>query len=152
MDLNPCFEWCVNVRFNRSWRISKIPNTTKFFLIIFKLIQQSIRVILSCLAKKNRTLNSREKSSVYYWKGSFVDLSGLKTQLSVINWTFFSRISISIILWNDHIRLLYKFENDQKKLVVLGVFDMRQLLLTNFYCAVRLRMLFLISIRDSVLN
>ena len=30
---------------------------------------------------------------------------------------------------NDHIRLLYKFENDQKKFVVLEVVDMRQLLL-----------------------
>ena len=31
---------------------------------------------------------------------------------------------------NDHIRLLYKFENDQI-LVVLGVVDMRQLLLST---------------------
>ena len=30
---------------------------------------------------------------------------------------------------NDHYRMLYKFENDQKNLVVLGVVDMRQLLL-----------------------
>ena len=156
MDLNPCFEWCVNVRFNRSWRISKIPNTTKFFLIIFKLIQQSIMVILSCLAKKNQNLNSRKKSSVYYWKLRFQGRNACKLPFLVINWTFFPRIQILIFLreatQNDHIRLLYKFENDQKKLVVLGVFDMRQLLLTNFYCAVRLRMLFLISIRDSVLN
>ena len=47
--------------FNRSWRISTTPNTTKFFLIIFKLIQQAIMVILSCLAKKNQNLNSRKK-------------------------------------------------------------------------------------------
>ena len=53
-------------RFNRSWRISTTPNTTKNFLIIFKLIQQSIMVILSCLAKKNQNLNLRKKSSVYY--------------------------------------------------------------------------------------
>ena len=37
-----------------------------FFLIIFKLIQQSNMVILSCLAKKNENLNSKKKSSVYY--------------------------------------------------------------------------------------
>ena len=49
---------------NRSWRISTTPNTTKFFLIIFKLIQQAIMVILSCLAKKNQNLNLRKKSSV----------------------------------------------------------------------------------------
>ena len=54
------------IAFNRSWRISTTPNTTKIFLIIFKLIQQSNMVILSCLAKKNQNLNSRKKSSVYY--------------------------------------------------------------------------------------
>ena len=53
-------------KFNRSWRISTTPNATKIFLIIFKLIQQSIMVILSCLVKKNQNLNSRKKSSVYY--------------------------------------------------------------------------------------
>ena len=57
--------------FNRSWRISTTLNTTKIFLIIFKLIQQSIMVILSCLVKKNQNLNSRKKSSVYYWKLRF---------------------------------------------------------------------------------
>ena len=31
------------------------------FLIIFKLIQQLIMVILSCLANKNKNLNSRKK-------------------------------------------------------------------------------------------
>ena len=36
------------------------------FLIIFKLIQQSIMVILKCIEKKNQNLNSRKKSSVYY--------------------------------------------------------------------------------------
>ena len=119
---------------NRSWRISTTPNTTKNILIIFKLIQQSNMVILSCLAKKNQNLNLRKKSSVYYWKGRFVGVSGLKTQLSVINWTFFPRIQILIFLreatQNDHIRLLYKFEKDKKNLVVLGVVDMRQLLLS----------------------
>ena len=81
-------------------------------------------VIQSCLAKKNQNLNVREKSSVYSWKGRFVGVSGLKTQLSVINWTFFPRIQILIFLreatQNDHIRLLYKFENDQKKFGCVG--------------------------------
>ena len=63
--------------------------TQPFFLITFKPIQQSNMVILSCPAKKNQNLNLRIKSSVYYWKGGFVGVSGLKTQLSVINWTFF---------------------------------------------------------------
>ena len=44
----------------------QLPTQPNFFLIIFKLIQQSIMVILSCLAKKNQNLNSRKKSSVYY--------------------------------------------------------------------------------------
>ena len=94
------------------------------FLIIFKLMQQSNMVILSCLAKKNRNLNLRKKSSVYYWKGRFVGVSALKMQLSVINWTFFPQIQILIFLreatQNDHIRLLYKFENDQKKFGCVG--------------------------------
>ena len=37
--------------FNKSWHISTTPNTTNFFLIIFKLMQQSDMVILSCPAK-----------------------------------------------------------------------------------------------------
>ena len=53
-------------------------------------------VILSCFAKKNQNLNARKKSSVYSWKGRFVGVSALKTQLSVINWTFFPRIQIQI--------------------------------------------------------
>ena len=68
----------MDVLFNRSWRISTTPNTTKFFLIIFKLIQQPIMVILSCFAKKNQNLNSRKKSSVSYWKGRFAGVSALK--------------------------------------------------------------------------
>ena len=122
--------------FNRSWRISTTPKTTKIFLIIFKLIQQSIMVILSCLAKKNQNLNLRKKSSVYYWKLRFQGRNACKLPFLVINWTFFPRIQILIFLCettqNDHNRLLYKFENDQKKLVVLGVVDMHQLLL-NIY-------------------
>ena len=51
---------------------------------------------------------------------------------SVINWTFFPLIQILIFLreatQNDHIRLLYKFEKD-KKMVMLGVVEMRELLL-----------------------
>ena len=57
--------WTKIEEFN-AWRISTTPNTTKIFLIIFKLIQQAIMVILSCLVKKNQNLNSRKKSSVYY--------------------------------------------------------------------------------------
>ena len=64
--------------FDRSWRISTTPNTTKIFLFAFKLIQQSNMVILSCLAKKNQNLNSRKKSSVFYWKGRFAGVSALK--------------------------------------------------------------------------
>ena len=110
--------------FNRSWRISTTPNTTKFFLIIFKLIQQSNMVILSCLAKKNWNLNSRKKSSVYYWKLRFPARNTLKPPFSVIKWTFFPQVQISIFLCeatqSDHIRMLYKFENDQKNFVCVG--------------------------------
>ena len=102
--------------FNRSWRISTTPNTTKIFLIIFKLIQQSNIVILSCLVKKNQNLNLRKKKSVYYWKLRFQGRNACKLPFLVINWTFFPQIQISIFLreatQNDHIRLLYKFETE----------------------------------------
>ena len=121
---------------NRSWRISTTPNTTKFFLIIFKLIQQSIMVILSCLARKNQNLNSRKKTSVYYWELHFQGRNACKLPFLVINWTFFPWIQILSFLCkttqNAHNSLLYKFENYQKKFVALGVVAMRQFLLSNF--------------------
>ena len=43
----------------------QLPTQPNFF-ILFKLIQQSNMVILSCLKKKNQNLNMRKKSSVYY--------------------------------------------------------------------------------------
>ena len=127
--------------FNRTWRISTTPNTTKFFLIIFKLIQQSIMVILSCLAKKNQNLNSRKKSSVYYWNLRFQGSNACKLPFLVINWTFFLKfkfwfffarqLKITIIACCISLKII------KKNLVVLGVVDMRQLLLntiTVFSC------------------
>ena len=59
----------IKLCLNRSWRISSHNSQhNQNFLIIFK---QSIMVILSCLAKKNQNLNSRKKSSVYYWNWVF---------------------------------------------------------------------------------
>ena len=55
-------------------------------------VQQSVMVILSCLAKKNQNLNSRKKSSVYYWKLCFQVRNAHKPPFSVINWTF--------LIWN----------------------------------------------------
>ena len=93
----------------------QLPTQPNFF-ILFKLIQQSNMVILSCLAKKNQNLNLRKKSSVYYWKLHFQGRNAHKPPFSVINWTFFPQIQISIFLreatQNDHIRLLYKFETE----------------------------------------
>ena len=81
-------------------------------------------VILCWLAKKNQNLNLRKKSSVYYWKLRFPARNTHKPPFSVIKWTFFPRVQISIFLreatQNDHIRLLYKFENDQKKFGCVG--------------------------------
>ena len=54
-------------------------------------------VTLSCFAKKNKNLSPRKKSSVYYWKWRFPKVCGMKTQLSLINWTLFPRVHISII-------------------------------------------------------
>ena len=81
-------------------------------------------VILSCLAKKNQNLNARKKSSVYYWKLHFQGRNAHKPPFSVIKWTFFPRSQILIFLpksiQNNHIRLLYKFENDQTNFGCVG--------------------------------
>ena len=115
--------WCDHFdlkHFNKSWRISTTPNTTKLFLIICKLTQQSIMVILSCLAKKNQNLNSREKSSVCYWKLRFQGRNACKLPFLVINWTILILIFLRETTQNDHDSLLYKFENDQKKIGCIG--------------------------------
>ena len=56
-----------------------------------------------------------------------------KPPFSVINWTFFPRIQILNFLpkatQDDHIRAQYDFGMDKENLGVLGVVDMRQLLL-----------------------
>ena len=75
---------------NRSWRLSTTPNTIKKILIIFKLIQQFIMVILSCLAKKKSKFEIEKKNSVYYWKLHFHGGNACKLPFLVINWTFFS--------------------------------------------------------------
>ena len=58
-----------------------------------------------------------------------------KTSLFSNKLIFFPQVQILIFLHeatqNDHIRLLYRFENSQKKLVLLEVVDMRQLLLNE---------------------
>ena len=86
---------------NRRWHISTTPNTTKKFCTPFKLIQQSNMVTLSGLAKKNQNLNPRKKSSVYYWKWRFPKVCGMKTQLSVMNWTFSSCSNFNISSWGN---------------------------------------------------
>ena len=70
---------------NRSWLISTTPNTTKFFLTIFKLIQQSNMVILSCLAKKNRNLNLRKKRFSLLLKVAFSILN-FWVENWIVNW------------------------------------------------------------------
>ena len=80
--------WChsfldrKSLKNNRRWHISTTLNTTNFFTI-FKLTLQSNMITLSCLTKKNQNLDSRWKSSVYYWRRRFVAWNGLKTQLLV---------------------------------------------------------------------
>ena len=63
----------------------------------------------------------------------FQGIDACKLPFLVINRTFFPQIQILIFLHettqNDHNSLLYKFENDQNILVLLGVVDMRQLFL-----------------------
>ena len=115
--------------------ISTTSNTTKFFLSLSNLCSNLIWSFWVASRRKIKIWIWGKK--VYYWKGRFAGVSALKTQLSVINWTFFPRVQILIFLretsQNDHNRLLYKFENDQKNLVVLGVVDMRQLELSTLH-------------------
>ena len=47
--------------FNRSWRISTTPNTTKFFFIPFKLIQQSNTYGHSELPREKSKFECEEK-------------------------------------------------------------------------------------------
>ena len=128
--------------FNRSWRISSTtPNTDKIFLIIFKLIQQSITVILSCLARKNQNW-IRGKKLILLLKAAFSRQKCLQTSLlsNKLNfflefkfWVFFARrLRMPIIACCISLKMI------KKNLVVLGVVDMRQLLLsraTSEYCA-----------------
>ena len=108
----------------------------QIFFIPFKLIQQSNMVIVSCLAKKNQNLNARKKKFSLLLKVAFSRQKYLQTSLFSNKLNLFPRIQILIFLreatQNDHIRLLYKFERDKKNLLVLGVMDMRQLLLMTF--------------------
>ena len=79
-------------------------------------------VTLSCLTKKNQNLNTRKKSSVYYWKLSFQATNFRKSPFSIF---------LPEAIQSDHIRLLYQFNSAQNFLVVLGVVDMCHLLLNG---------------------
>ena len=121
----------VRVKLNRRWHISTTPHTTKIFCTLFKLIQPSNMVTLSCLAKKNWNLNPRKKSSVYYWKLIFH-----ATNFSIFNnklnffflsfkfWFFFERqLRVTILECCISLNSVKNF------LAVLGVVDMCHLLL-----------------------
>ena len=70
--LNNLFEqWKISTMFNRRWHISTTPSTTKIFCTLFKLIQPSNMVTLSCLAKKNQNLNPRKKKFSLLLKDEF---------------------------------------------------------------------------------
>ena len=81
-------------------------------------------VILSCLAKKNQNLNARKKSSVYSLKREVRGRFGLENATFSNKLNFFPQIQTLIFLrettQNDHNRLLYKFDNDQKKFGCVG--------------------------------
>ena len=83
---------------NRSWRISTSHNSIQRNQIftIFKIIQQSNMVPLSCLAKKNRTWG--KKSSVYFWKLRFQARNALKTSIFSDKLIFFPQVEILIFL------------------------------------------------------
>ena len=76
--------------FNRRWHISTTPNTAKKLCALFKLIQHSNMVTLSCLSKKNQNLKLRKKKVQFIIENG--EVCGMKNQLPVINWTLFSRV------------------------------------------------------------
>ena len=76
-------------------------------------------VTLSCLVKKIKIWTGGKKVQFITENVDFLKFVAWKTtQISVINWTFFSSGSNFDFLreatQNDHIRLLYKFEKDEK--------------------------------------
>ena len=75
--------------------------------------------------KKNQSLNARIKSSVYSLKSEVCGRIDLENATFSNKLNFFPRIQILIFFreatQNDHIRLLHKFENDQKKFVCVGI-------------------------------
>ena len=102
--------WPLTV--NRSWHISTTPNTTKIVLIIFRLIQQA-HYELSHEEKSN--FEFKEKKFSLLLKVAFSRQKRLQTFLFSNK---LPRIQILIFLCkttqNDHYRLLYKFETEQK--------------------------------------
>ena len=116
-------EIAYQIYINRSWRISTTPNTTKFFLSLSNLYSNLIWAFWVVLRRKIKI----------YWKLRFQGRNAHEPHFSGINWTFFPRIQILIFLREatqyDYIRSLYEFGRDKKFLGVLGVVDMRQLLL-----------------------
>ena len=109
---NSCNFTSYFFNFTVKQKVARIHNSqhNQKICTLFKLIQPSNMVTLSCLAKKNQNLNPRKKSSVYYWKWRFPKVCGMKTQLSLMNWTFFPRVQILIFLrratQGNHIRMM----------------------------------------------
>ena len=105
--------------------ISTTPKPN-FFLIIFKLIQQSNMVISSCLAKKNRHLNSSKKKSVYY-RQKYPQTSLFSNKVNffflMFKFQFFFATQLRMTIFDCCISL----KMIKKILVVLGVVDLRQL-------------------------
>ena len=96
----------------------QLPTQPNFFLSVPNSYRDLIWSSWVASRRKIKILMRGKKSSVYYWKGRFVGVSGLKTQLSLINWTFFPHIQILIFhreaTQDDHIRSLYKFGTEIK--------------------------------------
>ena len=128
--------WCSNyVRkydYNCcTFNISTTPNTTKSFTL-FKLIQQSNMVTLSCLPKKNK-FEPEEKSSVYwrfflsFWHENLTFINKLNFFFFGFKSQFFFMRHLKVIILNHCISL----NSVHNFLVVLGVVDMWYLLLNK---------------------
>ena len=90
--------------FNRYWRISTNPDTSKKKIPALKLMQESSMVPLSWFMKKNWNLNLAKKSSFCIENGTFyLKLSVIKLKSSIFStkWTFFPKFKFSFFFINQ---------------------------------------------------
>ena len=112
------YQWSDTPYLTEAGAYPQLPTQPNFFWSFSNLYSNLLWLFWVVSRRKIKIWIQGKKSSVYYWKLPFQGRNACKLPFLVINWTFFPRIQILIFLCettqNDHNRLLYKFENDQK--------------------------------------